>query len=79
MTNIWYMMPQQQLNNWEDCMQSLQAYKQEQKNIWGNIDDLIIGRYIVNECSAKEKIMVEEAMIVYPQLAICIDFIKKII
>jgi hypothetical protein len=66
-----------------ECHRAIQAYKQEQCDIWnkatwGEIDDEKLARYLAGECTEWERQIVEQAISSYPKLAECIQFIQKV-
>lgn len=65
-------------SKWEECKRALQAYQQEQKAAWGNVDEATVARFLAGECTEQERQIVEREMASHPKLAECIRFIRKV-
>lgn len=62
-----------------EWVRAVQAYKQEQLAAWGNVDDLVIARYLAGESTSEERKVVEQEMVTHPKLAECINHISKVL
>ena len=61
-----------------EYLRAVQAYQQEQKATWGNVDEITIARYLAGECTSEERENVKREIASHPRLAECITFIQKV-
>jgi len=49
------------VNPWKRVTEMLQAYREQQRAMWGEVDDVAVARYLAGTCTASERTSVEKA------------------
>lgn len=49
------------MNPWKRVTEMLQAYREQQRAMWGEVDDVAVARYLAGTCTLSEKDAVEKA------------------
>ena len=69
--------PKADAEQWQSLVTELQGYRDEQQREWGDIDELLIARYLAGECDEQERRAVEEASNSYPWVRECLELARK--
>lgn len=66
-------------NQWQLLVTELQDCQDEQHQEWGDIDDVLLSRYLAGECNQQERERVEQAGQSFPGVRECIDMAKEVL
>src|SRR5262249_6227795 len=64
---------------WDALTAELRAYREQQKQTWGELDNALIGRYLAGEVSAEERQAVEAALQEHPELRKLTDLVLDVL
>jgi hypothetical protein len=70
--------PSESREEWDRVAEELRAYRQTQRQAWGNLDDVLVARYLAGVCSPEEAVKVEQAMRNLPDLHEVIDVLRAV-
>ncbi len=70
--------PEAPQERWDRLKVELRAYNAAEAAIWGDIDDGMVARYIVDECNPDEKRQVEEAAAKFPAVREAIEVVRSV-
>jgi len=59
-------------NQWQNLVTELRNSCDDQ-HPWGDVDELMVARYLAGECDEAERVSVERAKVIFPDLRECID------
>jgi CBS domain-containing protein len=54
--------------SWQRVVDDLREYGETQHQVWGDVDDDLLARYLAKSCSPEEQIRVETAMRTHPEI-----------
>lgn len=64
-------------SDWERILIELRAYRDNQREIWGDVDDIAFAKYLSGRCTADEREAVERAMATYPAVRQLVDIVRR--
>jgi hypothetical protein len=64
---------------WDVLTAELRAYRQQQKQTWGDVDSVLMGRYLAGEATAEERHRVEASFDKHPDLRILADLVRDVL
>lgn len=64
---------------WDVLTAELRAYREQQKQTWGDLDNALIGRYLAGEVNADERHSVEAALDNHPELRKLADLVLDVL
>ncbi|MGF1578331.1 MAG: hypothetical protein ACFCD0_03090 [Gemmataceae bacterium] len=73
------MATQDDAQQWNRVAQELEAYRADQKVAWGDLDNLVLGRYLAGECSSDEVVQIEEALQKHPELGLLLECVSDVL
>ena len=59
-------------NQWQKLVTELRGSQDEQQHRWGDVDDVLIARFLAGECDEDERAAVERATETFPEVRECI-------
>jgi hypothetical protein len=62
---------------WQSLVTELQGYRDDQRREWGDLDELLIARYLAGECDEQERRTVEEASNASPRVRECLELARE--
>src|SRR6185295_17115784 len=65
--------------SWDTIAAELRAYRQQQKQTWGDLDHALIGRYLAGEVSPEERALVEAELAEHPELRTLTDVVSGVL
>jgi hypothetical protein len=71
--------PSESREDWERLAAELRAYRQAQRQAWGDLDDLQVARYLDGACSPQERATVEQGMRDLPDVREVIDVLRSVL
>ncbi|NQU20457.1 MAG: HEAT repeat domain-containing protein [Candidatus Nealsonbacteria bacterium] len=72
------MLGQKPDRQWELLIGELEASSGEQEREWGDVDDVLIARYLAGQCDKREQVLIERARERFPAVRECIDLVLAI-
>jgi hypothetical protein len=63
---------------WEGVAAELRAYRQAERQAWGDLDDIQVARYLAGVCSPQERAAVEQAMQTLPDVRDVIEVLRAV-
>ncbi|KKL09087.1 hypothetical protein LCGC14_2569390, partial [marine sediment metagenome] len=68
------------MKRWERIAEKLRAYRDEQQEVWGNMDDLTITRYLCDTCKdEEEERSVQQIMDEKPAVRELVEAVKAVL
>src|SRR5260370_9873550 len=64
---------------WDVLTAELRAYRNQQKQTWGDLDNALIGRFLAGEVTADQRRMVEAALNDHPELRKLTDLVLDVL
>lgn len=65
--------------HWDVLAAELRAYRDQQKQTWGELDHALIGRYLAGEVSTEERTQVEAALEQHPELRMLTEVVSDVL
>src|SRR5262245_31819814 len=65
--------------SWETVAAELRAYREQQRQTWGDLDHALIGKYLAGEVTADERRRVEVALDTHPELRLLTDVVSDVL
>ncbi len=65
--------------SWEAVAAELRAYREQQKQTWGDLDSALIGRYLADEVTDTERSLVETSLQDHPELRILTEIVGDVL
>lgn len=66
-------------DQWATLASELHAQRLAQHAVWGELDELLLARYLAGECTAEEIAQVEQSRAGYPRLADCLTMVRDLL
>jgi hypothetical protein len=70
--------PSDSHEQWERVAAELHAYRDAQRQAWGDLDDIQVARYLAGECSPQERAAMEQAMQSFPDVRELMDVLRDV-
>jgi len=67
------------LPQWDVLAAELRAFRDQQKQTWGDVDSALIGRYLAGEASAEDRRRVEAAFDEHPDLRVLTELVSDVL
>jgi DNA-directed RNA polymerase specialized sigma24 family protein len=64
---------------WDRVASDLRAYRERQRQAWGDLDDTMIARYLGGEVTEEERERIERAMREFPNVGECVEIVGEIL
>ncbi|MBI1913139.1 MAG: HEAT repeat domain-containing protein [Planctomycetes bacterium] len=64
---------------WDVLTAELRAYRDQQKQTWGDVDSALMGRYLAGEATTEERSRVEASFDQHPDLRILADLVRDVL
>src|SRR6516165_2556139 len=64
---------------WARVAADLRAYRDAQLQVWGDIDNVTIGRYLVGEATVEERRRIETALEQHPELGKLVELVGNVL
>src|SRR5437867_4368333 len=64
---------------WDVLTAELRAYRDLQKQTWGDVDSALMGRYLAGEATAEERSRVEASFDQHPDLRVLADLVRDVL
>jgi len=68
-----------QSTSWNAVAAELRAYREQQKQTWGDLDHALIGRYLAGEVNDEERSRVEAALEHHPELRVLTEVVSGVL
>ena len=65
--------------SWDAVAAELRAYREQQKQTWGELDNALIGRYLAGEVTSAERDRVEASLEEHPELRILTEIVSGVL
>jgi len=66
-------------DSWERVAAELRAFRETQKQAWGDIDNTTLGRYLADEVTTEERQHIEQAIDERPELRLLTDLVRDVL
>jgi len=66
-------------DQWERVAAELKAQREAQRKAWGDIDNLLLGRYLAADTTAEEREQVEAALEQHPDLRFLTEVVSEVV
>lgn len=66
-------------DRWERVAAELRAYREAQKQAWGDIDNATLGRYLADEVTGEERRQIEQAVNERPELGLLLGLVRDVL
>ncbi len=73
------MTTQDDAQQWNRVAQELEAYRAEQQLAWGNLDNLVLGRYLAGESTPEEIAEIQESLRNHPELGLLLECVSDVL
>src|SRR5262249_15506010 len=67
------------LPQWDVLAAELRAFRDQQRQTWGDVDSALIGRYLAGEASAEDRSRVEAAFDQHPDLRVLTELVSDVL
>lgn len=64
---------------WDTVAAELRAYRDHQKETWGDLDSALLGRYLAGEANEQDRVRVEAALQEHPELRTLTDLVREVL
>src|SRR5438876_28239 len=64
---------------WDVLTAELRAYRDQQRQTWGDVDSALMGRYLAGEATAEERSRVEASFDHHPDLRVLADLVRDVL
>jgi hypothetical protein len=65
--------------SWDILTAELRAYRDQQRETWGDLDNALIGRYLAGEATPEERKQVDAALDAHPDLRLLTDLVRDVL
>src|SRR5437660_4327088 len=67
------------LEQWDRVSAELEAYRNLQQEAWGDVDNVVLGRYLAGDATTEERSEIEAALRDHPQLRELTDLVRDVL